>query len=375
MPDGVAATTPTRLLQGLPTRAHGSGGFFHGALAMHNAPKETTTHDVFQPIHVHKNVHLPEARPVSWQVVTAQPCELGESPFWHPQEQRLYWVDIAGQKILRSHVSTGTLETWDMPSEPGCIAPAARGGLVIALRHGVFRARTWRGPLQHIATLDYDPAHQRANDGKCDALGRFWIGTLDETRVARNAALYSLDCRDGRTPLVERKTDPATLPATTANGLAWSPDGHTLYWADTSSHVVHAWDYALHSNTLTRHRSFLQFAPKPAGWQFNSAGAGAAYGGRPDGAAVDVQGNYYVALFEGRRLCQFSPRGTLLAEFATPVPCPTMPCFGGADLQTLYLTTARHQRSAAELEAFPLSGHVFAMRVAVPGLPVNFFAD
>ena len=309
---------------------------------------------------------------VNWQSVTTQPCELGESPFWQPQEQMLYWVDISGRQILRSNVYMGAVESWDMPSEPGCITPAASGGWVIALRHGVFRARAWRGPLQRIATLDYDPAQQRANDGKCDELGRFWIGTLDETKVARNAALYSLDCRAGRSPLVERQVDPSTLPATTANGLAWSPDGRTLYWADTPSHRVYAWDYDLSGNSLSAQRTFAQFEPKPAGWQFT---APTHYRGRPDGAAVDVQGNYYVAMFEGRRVCKLAPDGSLLAEYATPAQCPTMPCFGGADLQTLYLTTARHGRSAAELEAFPQSGCVFSMRVEVPGLPVNFFSD
>jgi len=308
---------------------------------------------------------------VNWQNVTTQPCELGESPFWQPQEQMLYWVDVAGQQILRANIYMGTVESWDMPSEPGCIAPARNGGLVIALRHGVFRARAWGGPLQHIATLDYDPAQQRANDGKCDALGRFWIGTLDETKVARNAALYSLDCRAGRTPLIERKVDHAS----TANGLAWSPDGRTLYWADTPSHVVHAWDFEVNANAMTAQRTLAQFEPKPADWQFDQARKHTSYRGRPDGAAVDVQGNYYVAMFEGGRVCKFSPAGALLAEFATPAQCPTMPCFGGEDLQTLYLTSARHHRSAAELKAFPLSGCVFSMRVEVPGLPVNFFAD
>ena len=312
---------------------------------------------------------------MNWQTLTTQPCELGESPFWHPHEQLLYWLDIAGKQILRANVYMGTVESWDMPSEPGCMAPAASGGLVIALRHGVFRARQWGGPLQHLATLDYDPAHLRANDGKCDALGRFWIGTIDETKMARNAALYSLDCRAGRAPQLERKLDPTTFPATTANGLAWSPDGRTLYWADTPSHAVHAWDYEPSHNTLTARRTFAQFAPKPADWQFDPAADNRGYRGRPDGAAVDVQGNYYVAMFEGRRVCQFAPDGTLLAELATPAQCPTMPCFGGEDLRTLYLTSARHHRTAAELDAFPESGCVFSLRVDVPGLPVNFFAD
>jgi sugar lactone lactonase YvrE len=172
------------------------------------------------------------------------------------------------------------------------------------------------------------------------------------------------------------KIDPATFPATTANGLAWSPDGQTLYWADTPSHTVHAWDFEVQSSTLSRHRTFAQVAPKPAGWQPSDLSPhNGGYQGRPDGAAVDVQGNYYAAMFEGRRLCKFAPDGTLLAEIITPAQCPTMPCFGGADLKTLFITTARHGRSEAELAAFPLSGCVFSMRVEVPGLPVNCFID
>ena len=303
---------------------------------------------------------------MTWQALTTTPCQLGESPFWHPHEQMLYWVDIPGKKIQRANVYLGSVESWDLPTEPGCIAPAASGGLVMALRHGVFRARTGGGPLQHIATLDYDPSRMRANDGKCDALGRFWIGTVDESRQAHDAALYCLDGRGGA-PLVSRKAGPAT----TANGLAWSPDGRTLYWADTPAHVVWAWDFEPDSCTLGQRRTFHQFDPKPTGWQFDQPG----YQGRPDGAAVDIEGNYWVAMFEGRRLCQFAADGRLLAELPTPLQCPTMPCFGGDDLRTLYLTSACYHRSADELQAFPLSGCVLSMRVEVPGLPVNFYID
>jgi len=122
---------------------------------------------------------------------------------------------------------------------------------------------------------------------------------------------------------------------------------------------------------MTAHRTHLQLTGKPAGWTF----ADSSYQGRPDGAAVDVQGNYYAAMFEGARVCKFAPDGTLLAELPTPAQCPTMPCFGGDDLQTLYLTTARHGRSAAELALYPQSGCVFSLRVDTPGLPVNFFVD
>ena len=303
---------------------------------------------------------------MTWQALTPATYELGESPFWHPLEQTLYWVDIPGKKILRSNVYMGTVQTWDMPSEPGCIAPARSGGLVIALRYGVFRAREWGGDLERITTLPYDTRTVRANDGKCDAAGRFWVGTIDEPKASRAATLYSIDCRNGP-PVVERKAGDAL----TANGLAWSPDGHTLYWADTPNHIVHAWDYDLASNALNAHRTHLQLPAKPAGWTF----ADRSYQGRPDGAAVDVQGNYYAAMFEGGRVCKFAPDGMLLAEWPTPAQCPTMPCFGGDDLQTLYLTTARHGRTSAELAHYPHSGCVLSMRVDTPGLPVNFFAD
>ena len=316
---------------------------------------------------------------VDWQCVSTEPCALGESPFWQPHEQKLYWVDIVGKTILRASIDTGHVESWAMPSEPGCIAPAARGGLVIALRHGVFRADAWQAPLALIATLDYDPGRQRANDGKCDALGRFWVGTLDETRLARDAKLFALDWRQPGAPRIKRQLDPSSLPATTANGLAWSPDGRTAYWADTSAHVVHAWDFDAQANRLSAPRCFKQFPPKPPGWQFAAAASATdlarAYAGRPDGAAVDVQGNYYVAMYEGARLCKLAPDGRLLAQFATPALCPTMPCFGGKDLRTLFITTARHHCSAAALQAFPLSGCVFSTPVEVPGLPVNFFVD
>ena len=304
---------------------------------------------------------------MNWQAHTAEPCELGESPFWHPQENLLYWVDIPGKKIQRSDASLRQIESWAMPSEPGCIAPAANGGLVLALRHGVFRAQHWGGPLQRIATLDYDPSRMRANDGKCDALGRFWIGTIDESRAAHDAALFCLDGRGGGTPTLSHKAGPAT----TANGLAWSPDSRTLYWADTSAHLVWAWDFEPEGAVLSAQRVFTQFAPKPAAWQFDQGG----YRGRPDGATVDIGGNYWVAMFEGRRLCQFAPDGRLLSEIDTPLQCPTMPCFGGANLGTLFVSSARHHRSAAELSAFPLSGCLLSMGVAQTGLPVNFYRD
>lgn len=304
---------------------------------------------------------------MNWEVVTPEPGALGESPFWHPAERLLYWVDIPRRQILRAGTGTPAPQSWDMPAEPGCIAPAASGGLVVALRDGIYRAPDWGGPLHLLHSAPYDSATSRFNDGKADVLGRFWSGTLFEPRTDARAELFSLDCRDGRFPQVHRMAGNATV----ANGLAWSPDNKTVYWSDTKSHAIRAWDWDATGNTMHNERVFQQFAQKPDGWHSGMPG----YGGRPDGAAVDVLGNYYAAMFEGRRLLKFAPGGELLAEIPTPAQCPTMPCFGGEDLRTLYITTARENRPAQELALMPQSGCVFSMRVDVPGLPVNFFRD
>jgi sugar lactone lactonase YvrE len=306
-----------------------------------------------------------------WQTLSNSQCELGESPFWHPQEQSLYWIDIPGRCVLRTRGTLGpdaVVERWALPEEPGCIAPARRGGLVMALRSGIHRAKEWGGPLSLMMAADYDTATMRFNDGKCDPLGRFWAGTLNEPKTQRNATLYCLDARGGRTPIVTRMANEAT----TANGLGFSPDARTLYWSDTAAHVVRAWDWDDERNALSRERVFHQFAMKPEGW---SADSGVPYQGRPDGATVDAAGDYWSAMFEGAQLLRLSPDGTQREASALPVQCPTMPCFGGEDLRTLFVTSARKGRSAAEIERLPASGSVLMRRVAGPGLPVHFFDD
>ncbi len=310
-----------------------------------------------------------------WQALPTSRDELGESPFWHPDEQMLYWVDVPGRQLRRAHNGSGVVESWAMPSEPGCIAPALAGGLVIALRDGIYRARQWGGALARLAAAEHDTATTRFNDGKADPLGRFWAGTIYEPRDAARAALYSLDARPQAAVGAASAPAPALVrragDAVTANGLAFSPDARTLYWADTPGHVVRAWDWDAASGVLDRPREFLRLPGKPAGWQPGQPG----YAGRPDGAAMDSQGNYWCALFEGGALLQLSPQGRVLRSLDLPVRCPTMPCFGGADLRTLFVTSARANRPAAELREFPLSGQVLWTRVEVPGQPVNFFID
>jgi sugar lactone lactonase YvrE len=301
-----------------------------------------------------------------WNQITTAPSILGESPFWHPQEQMLYWADIAGFKLHRLNPFMGEVETWAMPSEPGCFAPAKRGGLIIALRDRIVRASAWGAELQTLQSFVHDPKTTRANDGKCDATGRFWAGTMFEPRTSNDAKLWSYSPSEG----LQLKQGNAIV----ANCLAFSPDGKTAYWADTPQHTIWAWDFDATSGAMTNQRVFKQFAPKPEGWVSGLPGNGG-YLGRTDGAAIDTQGNLWVAMFEGKRVLQLSPQGEILQNIEAPVLCCTMPAFGGDDMQTLYLTSARHNRPEAELAREPGLGCVFSLRVNAAGLPVNFYQD
>jgi sugar lactone lactonase YvrE len=207
-----------------------------------------------------------------------------------------------------------------------------------------------------LLAAPYDAGEQRFNDGKADPQGRFWVGTIHDKRESKGA-LYRF---------ANGNLDPVVQGVATSNGLAWSPDARTMYWADTKGHAVHAFDFDPEDGELSCQREFQRFETKRPDLDLS------AYGGRPDGAAVDSEGAYWVAMYEGARLLRLSPAGELLQQIELPLQCPTMPCFGGADLKTLYLTSARGGRPEAELQRMPWSGCVLQMRVEVPGLPVNF---
>lgn len=280
--------------------------------------------------------------------------QVGECPLWHPDESVLYWVDIAGFAVHRLNPANGAHRSWQMPAEPACIARNATGGLIVALRSGFFRLDTDDGTLHEIAPAPYDTATTRFNDGRCDAAGRFWVGSMYEPRDQQLGTMYCLD---------QGKVHRHWSGVTVSNGLAFSPDNRTLYHADTTAHLIRRYTFDLEKGEAGAPQVFRQFSTDKT---HN-------YGGRPDGAAVDSEGAYWCAMFEGGRLLRLSPEGDILREIALPLRCPTMVAFGGEDLHTLYITSARHNRPAAELAEYPLSGCVLSLRMDVPGLPEHAY--
>lgn len=283
--------------------------------------------------------------------VYPEAMQVGECPLWHGAQACLYWVDIDGFAVHRLHPGSGAHTSWRMPAEPSALAIHAGGGLVVALRSGFFRLDTGDGSLSAIAPAPYDTGTTRFNDGRVDAAGRFWVGTLYEPRDRQAAQMYCLE--RGKVRLAW------SGGMTVSNGLGFSPDQRTLYHADTTTHRIDRYDFDLASGAVSHPQRFQQF----------SSDKTQDYGGRPDGAAVDSEGAYWCAMFEGGRLLRFAPGGELLREVTLPLRCPTMVAFGGADLRTLYITSASHKRAPEERARYPLSGQVLALRVDVPGRP------
>ena len=282
-------------------------------------------------------------------------CVLGESPVWLAEAGELWWCDIPGMALHRWHATPQAHRAWAFDAEPGCCAPLTgeyAGQWLLAMRDGLWRFDPANDSRELLAAPPYDVAHERFNDGRADALGRLWVGTIYEPREPPLAALYCL---------AKGKLVRVAGGITVSNGLAFSPDAKTLYWSDTKAHRISAFDFDLTSGATGRQRLFAQFDVKTVDTDM------ASYGGRPDGAAVDVEGAYWVAMFEGSRLLRLSSHGEVLSEVRLPVRFPTMPCFGGPDMRSLFITTASEQGDAAS----PWAGCVLTLRVDVPGLPVN----
>jgi len=276
---------------------------------------------------------------------------LGESPVWSVDEQVLYFVDIRAPSLNRFDPASGRNVVMPMPSSIGCVALRQRGGFIVALRDGVWLAERDGTLARKVAAAPYDPAHHRFNDGRCDLQGRFFAGSMNEQHDAASAQLVRIDADFTLTEVLHGMT--------ISNGLAWSPDGRTMYHADTPTRTIRAFDYDAATGTPSTPRVFAAFSGATE---------------RPDGGAVDSAGNYWSAFYRGGKVVKLSPRGELLAEYAVPAMCPTMCAFGGPELRTLYVTSARHGRADDELVRYPQSGGVFALQVDTPGRPEPRFA-
>ncbi|HEY7140900.1 MAG TPA: SMP-30/gluconolactonase/LRE family protein [Methylomirabilota bacterium] len=271
---------------------------------------------------------------------------LGEGPLWDAEDRALYWVDIKGCMVHRFDPATGRDAQWPMPEVVGCLARRAAGGLVVALRSGFHFLDLDTGAIQAVATPEEDRPENRFNDGKPDRRGRFWAGSMHDPETAPTGALYRLD-PDGA---CHRMVDGVVI----SNALCWSPDGRTMYHADTSRRVVWAWDSDPDRGEIANRRVFVKLSGKE---------------GAPDGATVDAEGFVWLAHWGGWQVTRHDPTGRMERVVRLPVERPSCPAFGGPDLATLFVTSASIGLSAEALAAQPYAGGILAFEPGVRGLP------
>jgi sugar lactone lactonase YvrE len=274
---------------------------------------------------------------------------LGEGPVWAAAEGRLYWFDIKGKRLNWLSDADGTSGAFDLPVRGSVAAPRVEGGLILATEAGLAHLDTRTGAFELRQPITLEPGF-RTNDGKIDVAGRLWWSTMDDNEGARPGVLHRTD-PDGRTHQV---LDGIHI----ANTVSCSPDGATLYLADSVKGMIWAFPVAA-DGSLGPRRDFISTK--------GEAGA-------PDGSAVDAEGYVWNCQWGAWRIVRFAPDGAVDRIVPVPVEKVTSCAFGGPDLKTLYVTSARENLDAAALAAQPLAGNLFAFEPGVTGLALPAFA-
>ncbi|MFW6171804.1 MAG: SMP-30/gluconolactonase/LRE family protein [Planctomycetota bacterium] len=292
-------------------------------------------------------------REMNVDVVVDARAELGEGPVWDSRSECLFWVDIEAGK-LHAHEPRGEPDrVWDVGCKVGAAVPReVPGEMILATAHGfeLFDLNTSR--KTRVADPESDLPDNRFNDGKCDSEGRFWAGTMSMVRQPGAASLYVLS--------TDRVVQKVFDGVTTSNGLDWSPDQRSMYYIDTPTMKVRKFDFDSLSGTIADERVVVEF---PDGV------------GRPDGMTVDAEGMLWIAHWDGGRVSRWNPdTGKLLDMVRLPVNRVTSCAFGGSDLKTLFVTTARHGLDEAALAQQPHAGSLFAVRPGVGGRIANRYA-
>jgi len=270
---------------------------------------------------------------------------LGEGPVWSATERSVWFVDIKQRRIHCFDTQSQQGRSWSAPEQPGFIAAVDQNVFIVGLKTGLHRFDSARGEFTLLSEVEPTLPGNRLNDGYVDANGHLWFGSMDDGEQAPSGALYRFD--GNRTVCVDRGI-------CITNGPCVSVDGRTLYHTDTVGRTTYAYD--LNDGALTSKRVFTRFA---------------AAEGNPDGSVIDSEGCIWTAMWGGWGLLRLSPRGERIGKIALPCANVTKAVFGGDDLKTLYITTARKGLSESALAEQPLAGGLFAVDVSVSGLPTN----
>lgn len=284
--------------------------------------------------------------PVDAQCVVDCKNVLGEGALWCPLEQRLWWIDISSPTLWCLQPESKKVERWPLPKPPGSFALRKNGGFLFAFRNGLAILKRPGAEPEWLPAEGLELGDERFNDGKTDRAGRFWTGTLDRRLGSQIGRLYRVTT-DFKVAAMDRGF-------TISNGIGWSPDDRVMYFTDTPSRCIYRYDFDAATGGITNRRVFVEAAPGHGG---------------PDGMTVDAEGFVWSAQFDRWCIHRYAPDGSLERSIRLPVQRPTTCMFGGQDLATLYVTSARMDLSEAALATQPQAGGLFALQPGVRGLP------
>ncbi|MEF3352354.1 SMP-30/gluconolactonase/LRE family protein [Paenibacillus sp. GYB006] len=280
------------------------------------------------------------------ELVLDAKAKLGEGPSWDAEAGRLFWVDIEGFKLHAYDPQTGEDTVYDIGQHIGAVVPYEKERVIVALREGYHEYNLHTGELELIHDPEAGRKDNRFNDGKCDPAGRFWAGTMSLEGKDKQGAFYCLEDGEVSTIFTE---------VSTSNGLCWSPDHKTMYYIDTPTGKVDRLDYDEKTGELSNRRTAVDF-PENVGF--------------PDGMTVDAEGMIWIAHWGGSQVSRWNPEtGKMLSHIEIPAEQVTCCCFGGQDLNELYITTARNGLSAEQLKKTPHAGGLFRIKPGVKGMP------
>jgi L-arabinonolactonase len=278
---------------------------------------------------------------------------LGEGPLWDADSQRLYFIDSLGKRVFRCTANGGEMRSWIVPEPVGSMALRQRGGAIVALKSGFHTLDFLTGEVLRVAVPEPDMPNNRLNDGKVDAAGRFIAGSMDMGESTPNGNLWSL-----APDFSLKKLDQGII---CSNGPCWSPDGKTLYFADSFSGAMSAYDYDVTTGNVSNKRIFVTVDPSR--------------GGAPDGATVDEEGFVWSATVFDGRIKRYAPDGSIDREIEMPVVKITSLAFGGPELDTLFVTSMAEPPLPQHPGDGPLRGSTFRIRgLGVRGRPEPKFA-
>lgn len=281
----------------------------------------------------------------SWQIVLNHTCELGEGPVWDDRENRIIWLDIVAGEIHSYYIHSQKHTVFNTGQMTGAAVLTESGNLLAAMQNGLYNINESSGEITHLTDPESHLPGNRFNDGKCDRFGRFWAGTMSIDESIVNGNLYRYD-PDGNIHHSESNIG-------CSNGLAWNTDNSTMYYIDSPTQQVFAYDYDAETGAASNKRVAVKI---PDG------------GGYPDGMTIDTEGMLWIALWDGWGIARYNPEnGELLQKFDFPAARITSCTFGGENLNDLYVTSAFARLENAERANQPLAGSLFVMK----NLPVK----